>query len=279
MLYAQSHQLGFIHIPKCAGISIVRTLEDVASFPEAAILRDLPELHSSRIEGWSEHIVRHPKLGDIHLAHLPLPILQEHFPATWSLFHSASTFAIVRDPRSRFVSALMQRMREFKGYGATGVRPEDLQREAVEVISWIDKRRVFADLQYIHFSRQSDYVDLSDRRVVTAVFPIERLDALRSWLGETFGLNDLRTTRSNASLAPHKSLQGLHRRFAPTYRAFLPKQFRAQIFETSKRFGLLEQASSNYANLSFSNDVESFIEAYYKKDQDIHRAALAAWSA
>lgn len=277
MLHAPTLRPGPVHSPKCASVTSADMLEGVATFPRATLSSDLPELASRRCGGGGEHIVRHPRLGDIHLAHLPLQILRDNFPATWALILSGPSFAVVHDPRACFISALIQRLQEFKGYEATDIHPEDLQREAIEVVKRLDTRDAFVDLEHINFMRQSDHVDLDDHRVVTAVFPIERLDALWSRLGETFGLNDQTTAGAGASLAPHGRLRGVDRRLASTYRRVVSEPARQRIFVLSKRGGPLGGVSNAFASLPFGEDVERFIRTFYAKDMEIHRAALAEW--
>ncbi len=277
MFYAPNHGFSFIHIPKCAGNTIASALDGIAAIPAASVVADCPEFVSGDGRDWANEVVRHPKLGRIYLSHLPLSIMQTHFPQTLRLILSSQSFSVVREPRARFISALMQRLREFKGYGPTEITESDLRREAREAVAFLDGRSAFADLPYIHFSRQTDYLDLGGTRVVSEVFPIDNLDALWTWLRSRFGLKGLQITQANVSVQPKPALRALLRHARPAYRAAVPRPIRRHVFALSRKAGLLERASTNYARIDLGHDIDTFIADYYAADAEAHDAARARW--
>ncbi len=56
--------------------------------------------------------------------------------------------------------------------------------EAGRVCDWLDGHSRFTDIEYIHFARQIDYAEIDGQRLVTALFPVNRTDALSSWIAD-----------------------------------------------------------------------------------------------
>jgi hypothetical protein len=278
MIYAPGYGFSFLHVPKCAGVAIEKTLKGIADFPRASFAADCPDLLPGNHADWSDRIVQHPELGEIHLAHVTLDVMRAHFPKTLDLILSSESFAVVREPRARFISALMQRLREFKGYGATGIEEADLKREAREVVDSLAGREALADLSFVHFTRQIGYLDLDGTRVVAHVFPIDNLDALWGWMRQRFGLDMLKVRQANASVQPKPALKALLRHAGPVYRAAVPRPLRRRVFDLSRKAGLMEKASTNYARIDLGRDIESFIADYYAADAEAHDAARARWT-
>ena len=84
MMYSRQHKLFFVHIPKCAGLSISQSLSSIAAFPlsEMAADMNIPEADAAlKIGAFG---FKHPTLGNIHRAHIPLQFLRDHFPVTWN---------------------------------------------------------------------------------------------------------------------------------------------------------------------------------------------------
>ena len=113
MKYSADQKLFFVHIPKCAGLSIYRGLDAIAEFPWASFARDNKEAEAALRDRVTPFGYTHAELGEIHQAHIPLAILARDFPETFALLEHSTSFAVLRDPRDRFISALRQHLREF----------------------------------------------------------------------------------------------------------------------------------------------------------------------
>lgn len=50
--------------------------------------------------------------GKVKPEHLPLAFVRSHFPASWETLRGAHSFMLTREPRARFFSALLQRLRD-----------------------------------------------------------------------------------------------------------------------------------------------------------------------
>ncbi len=83
-------------------------------------------------------------------------------------------FAVVRDPRARFLSAIFQRLREFKKAAQSEITADRVETEAAEVIAMLERTPERLDLEYVHFNRQVDYLDHDGERLVDEIFAIER---------------------------------------------------------------------------------------------------------
>ena len=65
-------------------------------------------------------------------AHIPLSDLAAHFPEEYEKIAAYRSFAVVRDPRARFLSAIFQRLREFKHLNQSAMTERRVEEEAIE---------------------------------------------------------------------------------------------------------------------------------------------------
>src|SRR5690554_2986132 len=97
MIINDAHQFVFIHIPKCAGTAVrVRLGEFDSSGGAFSISKGF-----------------HTEIGELDMAHIPLPVLKRFFPEPYEKVRTYESFAIVRDPFQRFSSSLFQRLMMF----------------------------------------------------------------------------------------------------------------------------------------------------------------------
>ena len=158
MIIDDIHRVAFVHVPKCAGTSVRRQLQDL-------------DRSETPFYGRREH----DRLGPIDYAHLPLSYLESDFPEALAKLADYESFALVRDPHKRFISAIFERLALFKGVTGTTATVADAIREAGEVIDWLRHRTRFCDPSYIHFARQSDFVFLNGLEIVRNVYAVDDL--------------------------------------------------------------------------------------------------------
>lgn len=269
MKYLDREGLFFVHIPKCAGTDARRALGKESRFPLRELAADIG-VATSELNEARHH---HPVLGPIAPTHISLPFLSMYFPRVWALFTGASSFVLVREPRARFISALTQRLMEFKKTGAVRLESEIVQREAADVCAWLDKRDTFCDLEYVHFTPQVNYTHLNGEQRVRQIFPLERTDAMVAWLARDHGL-EIGMTQSHTRLQPRKWFAGVQPAVRVLARNGLPGRVREALYPLWKRSGLFEPAASQYNEIAFTPDVEAFIARYYAKDSALHKRAL-----
>ena len=272
MLRKSDPDVFFIHVPKCGGTTVSQSLRPHLAFPVEEMAADLG-LPASQMPP-HDYNLRHPELGRIKVNHIPAAILAEHFPRTWAAVEASSSFAVLRDPRDRFVSAVLQRLREYRGLGASAVSDRRVEDEAARVCEWLDGRGPFCDAEYVHFSRQADYVERQGRRVHERVFPIERLDALYDWLHERHGLPRLRPEPKRVGRRPRGWMRHVHPVASFAGRRLLGRRARAALYPLWLRSGAFENTSSGYGRIAFDAGVEAFVARHYARDGELHREAL-----
>lgn len=269
MRYLDQEKLFFVHIPKCAGTDVRTSLGKNARFPRVELADDFgiapSELDGARYD--------HPVLGPIAPTHIPLSFLSAHFPRTWALFSEASSFALVREPRARFISAITQRLIEFKKVSAPRLGDDIVQREGAEVCAWLEARDSFSDLEYAHFTRQIDYTHLNGEQQVSHIFPLEQTDAMVEWLARDHGL-EIKMTRNHTRLQPRKWFANVQPAVRVLARGGLPRPVREVLYPLWRKSGLFAPTALQYDKVAFAPEVEAFVARYYAEDAALHRRAL-----
>lgn len=276
MRYSAAHNLMFIHIPKCAGMSVLNGLKGTADFPYEAFSADtqrpVPELEGI-IFNVFKHGMVHNTLGNIQPTHLPLRYLRDYFPATYALLDRSTSFAVIRNPRDRFISAIQQRLREFGNFGATAIDDESIIDEGRKICGFLRGKDTFCDLENIHFTRQVDYIYLDGEQKVENLFLLEQFDAMQSWLSERFNIRFPAEISRNKSVRPKSWFKPFGRIAMPAYKR-LPRSVRDIIRPVALNSFLYSPVSKRYRQLSLGTDTEQFIETYYADDWSLyHRLA------
>jgi hypothetical protein len=255
MIIDDTHRFVFMHIPKCAGSS-VRAQLSRWDFRDDAF-------HQPG---------HHADLGAVHFAHLPLAFLRTYYPIEFAKVATYRSFALTRDPRARFASATIQHLREFRGVRDLNLDSRRIVSEAHRVIDWLEGKGLFCDLEYIHFSRQIDYVELEGRRIVAEVFPIEDMSAFAMELEATCGIVFEPERRENANLAADNPLLATLRLAKPLYRRLTSWKDRERLLLLMRRLKIHDPASL-YARLLANERVARFVEDYYADDFALHQAS------
>jgi len=164
MIINDLHKVVFVHVPKCGGVTI-RTL--LGPCDDA--------------EGSFKGVRIHEELGKIDYGHIPLFVLQEHFPAEYQKIKDYETYATVRNPWRRFPSSLSQYV---KWYGEAPIRyltSSEIHTHVDEVIDVLQDHehdQSYLPYQFIHFQRQIDFVYNNGRKLVKSIYAIENISDL-----------------------------------------------------------------------------------------------------
>ena len=152
MIINDAYKFVFIHIPKCAGTTVRSKLQTLDQTGGA---------FTSRVD-------EHPELGTIDYVHIPLFILRQHFESEYVKIMDYNTFAVVRDPFSRFLSSFSQYLKR-KGKGPIRrIAKDDILREIDNVINYLSalpNDQHYLSWEYTHFQRQVDYI-FDDKKIV-----------------------------------------------------------------------------------------------------------------
>ncbi|MEP3441086.1 MAG: hypothetical protein ABJN72_06375 [Sulfitobacter sp.] len=277
MRYLSDQQFYFVHIPKNGGQSVRNAMARAGTLSFAPLAQDMG-VDNDAAAALSEEGFDHPSLGKIHPAHLPLWALQDAFAASWAAFEQSTSLALTREPRARFMSALMQRLKEFRGAGAIRADDPQVAQEAAAVCEWLAARDRHADLDYVHFIRQVDFTDIDGTRRVDGVFPMARADIAAQWLGARTGLV-LDITHDHARRQPKPWARAIQpvARFAG--RNLMPRGLKRAMHPLWMKSGVFSDAAKGYDAVELGTDVEAFIKEYYAADAALHVSAQQAAAA
>lgn len=257
MIISDPHRFAFVHIPKCAGVSVKQPLRAI----------DSTDGHFSRI-------AEHPELGRIHYAHITLDDLAVHFPTEYAKMTSYRSFAVVRDPRARFLSAIFQRLREFKHLNQSAMTERRVEEEAVEVIRYLETAPGRLDLEHVHFNRQVDYLYHDGQQIVRDIFPIEHMPTVIAYIAEHTGIAVGEAERKNQSTEVRAGLlRPVVRLLRQPYAALVPYAVRNRLRSRMIRAGIYGEVKRNIFIRSGSR-IEGFVRAYYTRDLDLHASRL-----
>lgn len=286
MRYIPARRLYFIHIPKCAGKSVHAALkQEQASYESFAYDLKITQAEAEalalsqpdpkNVEQTFEAGYEVNGFGTVHPSHLPLFVIAQALPATWNTLIGAQfSFAMTRDPRERFLSALMQRMKEFGDAGAIRADDTSVAEEAEKVCTWLDGRGRFADLEYVHFIPQRDFVFLEDERILTHVFPVDRTDVLSHVMQRETGLT-VNIPRTHARRQPKSWARTIQPAARFAARNLMPHPVKRMLYPIWTGSAVFDDASSTYQGVDLGSDVETFLAHYYADDAALHNEALA----
>ncbi|RUO76951.1 sulfotransferase family 2 domain-containing protein [Idiomarina seosinensis] len=267
MIINHSHRFAFIHIPKCAGTSVRKVLQE---------FDDLDGRHTSRVD-------IHPKLGNLDYVHIPLFILKEFFPAEFTQVESYWSFAVVRDPFKRFGSSVSQRLKMYSNKPIHKCEEKDIKAAIHESIDFLKRTESDKELlppEFIHFQRQIDFIELDGKRVIDTLFTVDNIGVLlkefEQRIGKPLENNSGRTSsgpHANSSLVFRNNLfQWLIESTRPLTNG-LVKALPQNLKEKARKTVYVPQ--DKRMNSLFSSDyVLDFIKDFYAEDISLYRQLM-----
>ncbi len=175
MIIDERHEIAFLHIPKCAGTTI----------------RSLLQAFDSNAGLFSDRVEMHPQLGMIDYVHIPLFVLDKYFPKEFNLVKKFWSFAVVRDPHSRFASSVAQRIKMYSGKSLKAMSRSDLAKEIDYCIQFLEANGGYGKLlppSFIHFQRQSDFLFLNSDLIVKNIYSTDEMSSLIKKLKSKIGI-------------------------------------------------------------------------------------------
>ncbi len=250
MIISDALRFAFIHVPKCAGSSVRTQLKAIDSYKGAFIKTGF-----------------HEQLGNIDYSHIPLLYLREHFREEFDKIDQYDSFALVRDPRVRFVSAVLQRIRTFKHIPHSHLTTKTIISNALEAIDWLSQRNTFADIEYIYFAPQSWFLVLDGRQIVENVFPVDRMAEFARVLDLQYGITVDAAVRENASMVVNSPLlRRMQAALLPIYRPLLSDRLSESAVRALIALGIIVPAGKQYDLVLQDEDVAAFVASYYADD-------------
>ncbi|MBW4708547.1 sulfotransferase family protein [Roseobacter sp. YSTF-M11] len=249
MIILDDKEMAFIHVPKCAGSTVRHQLLEFSNqedtFKGPAIL---------------------PDLGKVHLPHLTLDQVRSAFPEAFRKIGSYETFAITRDPISRFASALGQRLKQHKGVNIHTMDEHSKRREMEVVFDVLAANDGALPSEFIHFTRQSAFIELEGKQIVKHLFPMAKVSELVSVFAEKFGRAHVNPGRHNQSLEfRHDGLRDAAMKLNRSLKRLVPRSVYVQL-KTAATPLLTKKPSAGSKRLPFTNAEIRLIEQYYAAD-------------
>lgn len=258
MIISNTHRFVFIHIPKCAGTTV---RNPIASFNDWKLVGP----------PWQKE---HSVIGRLDYGHIPLFTLREYFEEEFEAVTDYWSFAVVRDPFSRFASSVSQHSNR---YSDKPIQKRSLGEVRAMIEGSIDflsrqpREQHLLPPEYIHFQKQLDYVELNGMRIVDKLYTVDNVNVLLEDVGRIVG----------QKLVEH-SLQdgGIRRNSSVVYRNDILRR----VIETARPFtnrlvnGLSDRAKQKIrdrvyvprdkrmTDLFSADNVQQFIRDYYADD-------------
>lgn len=259
MIISPTHGFVFVHIPKCAGTT-VRTQ-----------IARCDANHLALAETGS-----HPVLGDIDYGHVQLPLLRQHFPEHYAHLETLTAFAIVRDPLSRFGSALRQVLWQYEQTPMTLIKPEVLRDRALATIDTIGTEIDAPAFRNIFFARQADYLFDGDRQLVDHPVPIELVGDFISYLSAKTNTPMISDTKSNQNVdLKHKWLGPVAFKVNGFLRERLPQGLHTRLKDVGVGLLASKKSAAEASGILDLPEVRQFVAETYAKDAEIYAKAQA----
>lgn len=249
MIILDDKEIAFIHVPKCAGSTIRHQLlamsnqEDVFKGP--AVL---------------------PELGKVHLPHLTLAQVQVAYPEVLQKIATYDSFAVIRDPMQRFTSALSQRLKQHKHVDIYTLDADGLRQEMNAVFEVLAESKGALPSEFVHFTRQSDFVELDGKQIVKNLFAIEDVAKLVSVIGERYGVKAADPGRHNQTLEfRHAGLRDTALKVNQSLKAVVPRSAYVRLKSMITPL-LTKKPNSGEKRLPFTDDEIRRLKEYYASD-------------
>lgn len=258
MIINETKKVCFIHIPKCAGTSIRRLLQD---------FDDLKGAHTGKV-------ATHEQLGLLDYVHIPLPVLSEHFPELYQKVKSYHSFAIVRDPFERFASSVTQRLKMYHKKRLKDISDKDITTEIKNCIRFLKNNNELTLLpaEYIHFQRQSSYI-FNEGKIISKLYLMEDIKACETDIEKIFNLETKtigKSTQSNKTVVYRSDFIKKIYLIAKPYLVEFVKPLIPELIMAKLR-DIIYVPRDRRMKLLFTNEyVTTFIQSYYARDIEIY---------
>jgi len=255
MIVSDAKQIVFVHIPKCAGTAVRRQLE---------------RLDDRR--GYYSGIKKHDVLGELDFMHLPLCVIKEYFPHEFKNICAYEGLAVLRDPNSRSQSSVAQKARQFLGTEINLLGNDEQKALMDSIIAELSKEDHVLDHRFVHFTRQSAYVNCDDRQIIDNLFAIENLNPLYDKLEALVGVKFNQALTQNQTVAyRHPLLHQISYYGAILLRRTVPHNLYVRVHDAAKRH-FIKSEGPPALQIFNSDTVASFVQEYYREDFQLRSA-------
>lgn len=252
MIISRRTKTAFIHIPKNGGTTVRRQMHQLhdidASFNGAANL---------------------PGVGRVHLAHLPIRTIQEHFPEVYQILLTCQVFALCRDPFARFRSSVSQHFKLYKSISIATLDEADLKTRILDLIDEITGSPGVLPVKLNHFVRQTDM--LNDE-MDTSLFALEGIADLIEVISDRTGIPMRHDRKDNETiLLRDERLRKPLSRIA----VGLEKKLPATVYQSLQTFAkraLQKPIPKTTEDVFRNHEISGFVEQHYADDIELYRS-------
>ncbi|WP_170376725.1 sulfotransferase family 2 domain-containing protein [Ruegeria atlantica] len=258
MILSDRYRFIFIHVPKCAGTSVRNA---VLPFHDA----------DSR---FLKAVENHPKLGEIDFRHLPLLLLRDLDPEAFSKLETYESYALLRDPFQRFRSAMAQRAKMYLGKEFAQLEDREIRDEIGKVVTYLQSEPAVIAPEYIHFSRQSGFIEVEGKRLVRNLYPVERMDCFVSDLARHIGTDALEIGHINqTTVFRYQGLSRVMYAGSAVAKRVLPDPIHEKLRVSARKI-LMKPSGSVLPSVFEEPELRNFVKDYYAADFAFHQKAL-----
>jgi hypothetical protein len=150
------------------------------------------EQYDSRKGAFTDRIAIHPNLGQLDYVHIPLFTLRQYFPLEFAAVQNYWSFAVMRDPFTRFASSISQRLKKYSDQPIQKRSLDEVRSIIHEIIDFLCRQPRSGHRlppEYIHFQKQVDYIELEGVRILDSIYTVNEIDHLRSDIAQNAGKN------------------------------------------------------------------------------------------
>lgn len=263
MILCPAHGFAFVHVPKCAGSSVRRQIEDA---DPGNVVYGRPG--------------EHPTLGLIDYGHIPLATLREHFADAYAFLLEHDAYAVARDPLARFGSAVRQTLWSYEHKPMTLYAPGELRDKTLRLMDEVARDIDALPYRLTFFQRQDDFVHDGGRRIVEHVYAIDHVDRLLDDLGRRMGRTLDPELRANQNVSLRvKALGGLAYRVNDLLFRHAPPRLHAAVKGAALRVLARKEDAATESGMLDWPEVRAFVAEHYAADFALYRDALAARAA
>lgn len=262
MIINEDYRFVFVHIPKCAGTSVRLKLRPFDSR-----------------EGAFEVRGNHPILGRLDYGHLPLFTVSEYFQSEFNTLRNYFSFAVVRDPFARFPSSVSQHLSMYSQRAIHMCSSDEIQAAIDTSIHYLRSQprdRYLLPPHYIHFQKQTDYINLDGVRIIDRLYTVGKVNALLADVGQLIGQSLVHADEAGHEIAANRSIVfrndllrkviAIMRPVSDLFGKYIPDNMKQKI-----RNQVYVPRDDRLREIFDSDYIKDFIRDYYAEDIVLHQ--------
>jgi len=265
MIISDTYRFVFVHIPKCAGTTVRMRLQGF-------------DTRNGEFYG----VRQHPQLGRLEYGHIPLFTLREYFPEEFATVRDYWSFAVVREPFSRFGSSISQRLKEYIKTPIHKLGMTEIMKHIDECIEYLSQQPRHAHLlqtEYKHFQKQIDFLEVDGECLIDTIYTLGQIDLLLNDVGQRVG-RSITEPEKNASSHENRTVVFRNEVFRKLIEAVRPLSDRAgkilpEGMKQNVRDYVYVSQVDRLKDVFAMQHVKDFIKDYYAEDFQVYERTVS----